>query len=344
MVWRSSLIMPLLVSVVNSQSSQNGNQPQTQKQGFDLLAALHYLPSRVIGVVGLTIYFAISALIFWRLARNRDWWGLCLPIGCLCEGLGFSIRIFMGQPRFSHSLGVYVGMQSLIVLSPAAFLAFNYITYGRLIRLCIGREHSWMRPEIVGRVFVISDVFTFIVQAAGGSMEVQASLAAAGRVIFLVGIIAQGTSYVLYDFLVIGAHRSILKHAKRTNRDFDADSVRDPRMAPWYKIFSLLYFSSFFIIIRSIYRVAETAQGEGGYLLTHEWCFFVFDSIPLAIATSIYIFSWPGNFMLKEGSIANTQAIDWQPGGLHSTLNSSTPAVYSSMPEIEIGMKPMMNQ
>ncbi|KAF8580726.1 RTA1-domain-containing protein [Ramaria rubella] len=288
MVWRASFLVALASRAPHGQAAQ----------GFDLQGALHYLPNRAIGAVGFTVYLIISVLILWRLARNRDWWGLCLPIGCLCEAVGFAVRIFMSEPAFRHSLGTYVAMEFFIVLSPAAFLAFNYITYGRLIRLCVGREHSWMRPERVGRVFVVSDVFTFIVQAAGGSMEVQNGLASAGRVIFLIGIIAQGSSYVLYDFLVIHAHRSILKTTKNAN----SDTSDDPRAAPWYKIFNLIYFSSFFIIIRSIYRVAETAQGQGGYLLTHEWCFLVFDSVPLAIATSIYIIKWPGRYMPKEGS------------------------------------------
>lgn len=80
------------------------------------------------------------------------------------EALGFLTRIFITQPSLRSSIGVYILMDSLIVLAPAAFLAFNYITYGRTVRLCTGREHSFIRPEIVGRTFVISDIVTFLIQ------------------------------------------------------------------------------------------------------------------------------------------------------------------------------------
>ena len=66
--------------------------------------------------------------------------------------------------KFRTSLGYFIAMDSFIVLPPAAFLAVNYITYGRLIRSCVGREHSFLRPERVGRTFVLSDTLTFLIQ------------------------------------------------------------------------------------------------------------------------------------------------------------------------------------
>jgi hypothetical protein len=50
-----------------------------------------------------------------------------------------------------------------IICAPAAFLAFNYITYGRLISY-IGTEHSIVNPQKVAKAFVLSDVFTFLLQ------------------------------------------------------------------------------------------------------------------------------------------------------------------------------------
>lgn len=78
--------------------------------------------------------------------------------------LGFFVRIAMDSNQ--NSITVYIVQQLLIVLSPALFLAFNYIAYGRLILQCVGREYSLIRPEIVTRVFVISDVLTFLIQAS----------------------------------------------------------------------------------------------------------------------------------------------------------------------------------
>ncbi|KAF8525398.1 RTA1 like protein-domain-containing protein [Gautieria morchelliformis] len=270
--------------------------PVKAKQPFDIQLALHYLPSKAIGAAGFAIYFVLSSLLLWRLVRNRDWWGLCLPIGGYGEALGFLLRVFIGQPKLRTSLGFYIAMDLFIVLSPALFLTFNYILYGRLICLAVGRAHSFIRPERVATMFVLSNAFTFMLQGSGGSLRVQQDTAALGRDVFLIGTIAQGLWYAIYDVLLALSHRSILKTAKATNQ---------PRDEPWWRIFHLIYFSSLFIIIRSIYRVAETAEGQGGYLMTHEWCFLAFDSIPLAIGIAVYIFWWPGNYLPAPCTLQN---------------------------------------
>ena len=53
--------------------------------------------------------------------------------------------------------------QLFIICAPAAFLAFNYIAYGRLI-LYIGAEHSVVKPQKIAKIFVISDISTFLLQ------------------------------------------------------------------------------------------------------------------------------------------------------------------------------------
>jgi hypothetical protein len=58
---------------------------------------------------------------------------------------------------------IFVLEQLFIVCSPAAFLAFNYITYGRVIS-SVGEDHSIINPRKVATIFVVSDVLTFLVQ------------------------------------------------------------------------------------------------------------------------------------------------------------------------------------
>ena len=53
-----------------------------------------------------------------------------------------------------------------IVVSPAAFLAYNYIVYGRVMRGSVGEKagFSLLRPSRVSTIFVASDVITFLMQ------------------------------------------------------------------------------------------------------------------------------------------------------------------------------------
>jgi hypothetical protein len=81
----------------------------------------------------------------------------------LVESLGFGLRYLAKYKPDSIALFAIEGL--FIVCSPAAFLAFNYITYGRLISY-VGAEHSIINPRKVATMFVISDVFTFLLQVS----------------------------------------------------------------------------------------------------------------------------------------------------------------------------------
>ena len=76
--------------------------------------------------------------------------------------MGFLARILVKNDP--DSIFKFASMQLLLVCSPAAFLAFNYIVYGRLVVEKIGAKYSPIKPTIVARIFVISDVVTFLVQ------------------------------------------------------------------------------------------------------------------------------------------------------------------------------------
>jgi len=77
------------------------------------------------------------------------------------EAVGFTIRyISKNHPDSNILLAI---QQLFIICAPAAFLAFNYIVYGRLIS-SVGPQHSIVKPQKVAKIFVISDIFTFLIQ------------------------------------------------------------------------------------------------------------------------------------------------------------------------------------
>lgn len=78
--------------------------------------------------------------------------------------LGFFVRIAVNYAPSSH--GVFIIQNLFVITSPAAFLAFNYILYGRFIVHCVSREYSWIKPERVALIFVLSDITTFLIQVS----------------------------------------------------------------------------------------------------------------------------------------------------------------------------------
>ncbi|KAG0702973.1 RTA1 like protein-domain-containing protein [Suillus ampliporus] len=277
------VIVAFLISAVRAAS---GNSTSVNADEQTIVSVVFgYNPSKVAAGVAGGLYFIASICLFTRLFMNKAWWGLCLPIASTFMSIGFFVRIPMGM--YPNSLPIFMVQQLFILLSPAAYLAFNYILYGRFIVTCVDRRHSWMRPEKVARYFVISDITTFLIQGGGGGLQTSKNTTSdkLGADILLAGLVIQTLSFALFMLLVAHAWRSILR-----------DGIQ-PRQEPWGMILWILLFSSTAYMVRCIYRVIELAQGNGGYLIRHEIYFYLLDSLPLLIGICTYIIYWPTKYL-----------------------------------------------
>lgn len=88
----------------------------------------------------------------------------------------------------------------------------------------------------------------------------------------------------------------------RTKRNSFRKGVPTP--FPKTKLFQLfvaaIVISDAAIIIRSVYRVVELAQGWRGYLITTEAWFYGFDTLPMAVCMGIWIIGHPGITLGRE--------------------------------------------
>ena len=78
--------------------------------------------------------------------------------------LGFFFRFALAEKPTSKA--IFILEEVFTVVSPAAFLAFNYIGYGRIIHGSVGERpgYSLVKPSRVSTIFVMSDVVTFLMQ------------------------------------------------------------------------------------------------------------------------------------------------------------------------------------
>lgn len=248
----------------------------------------NYSPSQVAAAVAGALYLLCSACLFARTFSNRAWWGLCLPIGSLTIAIGFFIRIAL--PKNPNSLIIFILQQLLILLSPAAFLAFNYILYGRFVANCVSPSYSWVPPRKVATWFVTSDLTTFLIQMAGGGIQTSknASTDTLGVDVMLAGLALQAVSFGLFILLFLHVCWRIR-----------ADGISPSREA-WGPIVPTLLFSSAMFMVRCVYRTVELAQGSGGYLMTHELWFYLLDTLPLFVGISVYVLFWPSKYIVAK--------------------------------------------
>lgn len=117
-----------------------------------------------------------------------------------------------------------------------------------------------------------------------------------GSKVVLIGLIIQVISFGIFVSVAIVFHMRMNKNPKGLPINTDL---------PWRKHIIVLYTASTLIMIRSIIRVVEYAQGFSGYILSHEVYLYVFDGTLMFIA--LVIFNWihpseliPGRKSLPE--------------------------------------------
>ncbi|KAJ7431606.1 RTA1 like protein-domain-containing protein [Mycena latifolia] len=270
-----------------------------------------FIPKRFPAFVGLAFY-AFSAIIHWILffRNGRQRFMLVLTVGMTTMAVGFAMRIvFAGSP---YSSGLYIIMDLLILLSPCAFLATDYMLLARLTSTFDEDVQRCMviRPSRIVVMFVVSDVITFILQAAGGGALSSPSSANFGKLIMELGLGLQLGSFALFTVV-------LLLFAQRLRSRFPAlwFSSRGIRRTPfkvagtdpvddWRILFWTMCLTCIGILIRSTFRIAELVGGYTGYLALHEGYFYMFDALPLWVAMTLYCFVWPTRFLHSHAGIS----------------------------------------
>ena len=91
-------------------------------------------------------------------------------------------------------------------IQPCAFIAADYILLGRLARFLRAGQHLLVPPTKIMIVFLISDITTFLIQAAGGGVSIGATTIAGNKLgsnIFLAGLAIQLASFVLFTAVFV---------------------------------------------------------------------------------------------------------------------------------------------
>ncbi|KAJ7036790.1 RTA1 like protein-domain-containing protein [Mycena alexandri] len=281
-----------------------------------------YVPKKAPAVIALILY-AISGAVHWFhfvTATPRQRFLLILPLGMTAMAIGFVLRLIYSNPPFT--IGKYTIMTLFILLSPCLFLATDYVLLSHLARTFdaeIADRCLLIRDSRITKIFVWSDVSTFLLQSGGSGISAShnPSTAKLGTDIALVGLILQAVSFGLFTIILLVFAFRVQKHfpdawRPKNPRPFKILS-REP-IDDWRILFYMMCVTCVGILIRSIFRVAEFAQGYSGYITTHEGFFYIFDTVPLWIAMTLYCVVWP------------TRALVERPGHMELTTKSFLPA------------------
>jgi len=184
-----------------------------------------------------------------------------------------------------------------IVCAPVAFTAAIYACLYKMARWAStttlsGIGAKWQRPRWILWIFIVADVVTTGLQVAGAALigvaESNNKDSSNANNILLAGLAVQTFSFLGY-FVVFGFFL----------REISCN--RSLRLTKSFKIFvAALLVASVLILVRTVFRLAETAEGVYGYLSTHEAYFGALEFAPVVIASLVLAVFHPGRLLSPE--------------------------------------------
>ncbi|KAH6691492.1 RTA1 like protein-domain-containing protein [Plectosphaerella plurivora] len=239
-----------------------------------------YTPSLAAAIVSVIVFAILTILHTWRMFRARAFYFTAFTIGGLFQTIGYAGRIWSHFDK--EAIPGFIIQAIPILVAPALYAASIYMILGRLIRT-MGAAHLSLVPiNWVTRIFVIGDVVAFSLQAGGGGIQSGGTLDLyeMGEKIIIAGLFVQIVVFGFFVFTSILFHRRLVKEP--------TPMVRRGTI-PWARHLYVLYTTSAIILVRSVFRVVEYLQGNGGYLISHEIFLYIFDTLLMAAVMVIFL-------------------------------------------------------
>ncbi|KAJ1936857.1 hypothetical protein FBU59_004924, partial [Linderina macrospora] len=206
-------------------------------------------------------------------------------------GIGY---IFRTVNVYKTNMLLYVLMTLFLLLPPNAMALLNYKTQAEIIRQSnVSTRRFWLKPKFVTWFFFSSDVFSIMMQGAGGGMMTSYKMRNSGKMIALIGLIVQLFFFACFFFISIHVMRNPKYMVNQGRKDASPEAAKK-------KVMWVLVSTTIILYLRSIYRVAEFADGYAGKIYSCEWAFYVFDTILIFFAFLVYAYWFIGHNFTKD--------------------------------------------
>ncbi|GAD97606.1 RTA1 like protein [Paecilomyces variotii No. 5] len=242
-----------------------------------------YTPSVAAAALFVVLFTLTTLYHVYQAIRRRTIYFTAFIIGGIFQIIGYICRIIAHSQK--ASIPVYSIQTILILLAPPLYAASIYMVLGRLIVYLRAEKFSLVSVSWMTKVFVTGDVIAFAMQAAGGGIMASGTINSykLGERITIGGLCVQ---LAFFSFFVITC--ALFHYRIRSNPTQRlmglSTGIGTRTVRTWENVLVGLYAASSLILVRSIFRLIEYAQGNSGYLISHEAFMYVFDSTLMFLA------------------------------------------------------------
>ncbi|KAI1448230.1 RTA1-domain-containing protein [Annulohypoxylon stygium] len=272
------------------------------------------IPAAVVVCVlfGLTLIWSTFMTI-----RKRSWVWTVQIIAILMEVVGYAVRIVSANDP--TSLSPYAVQFCVIILAPVLMAGAIYVVFGRIVFHVVPAEERttrllWIPPRWITPIFVTFDVVALLVQLIGAvsvsstqaTDEDAANKLKLGKDIALAGLAIQIGAFGLFTIIAARFHFTSQRFvASLSWRLEEADGGKavfvrgsSRKINPnWRRLLYALNASCILILIRSVFRVVEFAQGSDGSVMQEEFYMYILDTLPIFLVVTSFCFFFPGSYL-----------------------------------------------
>jgi hypothetical protein len=240
-----------------------------------------YTPSFALAVLGVIIFFLFSCVHIWQVVRYRAWYFLPFTVGLLFEIVGYIARTLSAKVN-PYNL-IYFILQYFFVVTAPVFLSAGVYTILSALIHRLGREYSLLPPKLILWIFITSDAIATVCQITGAALigvkQTNREDPTSANNILLGGLAYQ--VFAIGIFIILSAVFIVRARSK----------VRQYRLTTFVFAFSV---ATLLIYLRTVFRLAETAEGLGGGLSTREVYFGCLEFAPVVLAVLLLTIWHPG--------------------------------------------------
>ncbi|KAH6698508.1 RTA1 like protein-domain-containing protein [Leptodontidium sp. 2 PMI_412] len=250
-----------------------------------------YDPSFSAAVIFAILYTICCATTTFQYFWYQCWFWIFIIIASWMEAIGYIARSV--SVKDVHNRAAFIVQFLTIFLAPALMAASCYMAMGRVVLNVTPKAYCnatslWVTPRYMTPVFVACDVISFLIQVVGGVSSVSnGSAKKRGYTIMKIGLAVQ---LLAFGFFIVISFRFHVFSKKF--RDSWPNTT-------WVQFLWAINIGCCLIFVRSVYRFVEFQQGFDGYLVNHEWNFYVFEAAIILPVLLIYNFYHPAKYLMN---------------------------------------------
>ncbi|KAJ9120658.1 hypothetical protein QFC22_002588 [Naganishia vaughanmartiniae] len=274
-------------------------KPQPLPDGEAFISIYNYVPSMALGVLAAALFAVgfIGHTYFWVRGRGIRWFQGLMVFGCAMEVVGYGFRIKSHKNPFL--VIPFVIQYFFIVCAPVFVSAALYISLQYAINLNPANLRVSPVKKAFVAIFIVIDSVTTVIQIVGAALIGVAESKSSRRESS--SITSEQANNILLAGLALQYPRATSSHHAlvRDSSDLPKSDARikesvqgtiDTDGHTYTKTFLVvLYISSFLIFLRTVYRLAETAEGVWGTASSYEWLFGLLEFAPVIVAVLMWL-------------------------------------------------------